>query len=53
MLKLASGVGIKRRDAEEIIGEVRAAVGRWPEFAGQAGLGREAAKQVAGKIGVG
>lgn len=50
MLKLAAGVGIKRRSAEETVAEVRAAVRRWPEFAGQAALQRQAAEAVADRI---
>ena len=51
MRRLATVVGIKRRTADEIIGEVRAAVGRWPEFAARSGVGAEAAGRVAERLG--
>lgn len=44
---LAEKAGIKLRQAETIIAEVNEAVGRWEEFAREAGVSRSAAKEIA------
>jgi serine/threonine-protein kinase HipA len=46
LLAVAESIGLPRPDA--VIDEIRHAVERWPEFAGQAGIGAKAIKEIAG-----
>lgn len=38
IMQIAEGAGIGKRQAEEVVTDVAAAVSQWPRFAGQAGL---------------
>ena len=42
----AGAASMKRGRAEAIVGEVQAAVRRWPEFATQAGLGEASIEKI-------
>jgi len=46
LLAVAESIGLPKPDV--VIGEIRHAVERWPEFAGQAGVGTRTVKEIAG-----
>jgi serine/threonine-protein kinase HipA len=46
MLRVAGRCGIDPRKARPIIGQVRGVVGRWPDFAAEAGVPGEPAQQI-------
>jgi serine/threonine-protein kinase HipA len=50
MVRLAEKSGISPREAEATIAEVQAAVDRWDEFAGQAGVSDSTRRQIAGAV---
>lgn len=46
MLRVAESTGIDAGRARQVIGEVRDAVARWPEFAGDTGLSRDRVREI-------
>lgn len=52
MLRVADKVGIKKREAAEIIGEVRANVANWPIFAREAGVSKTSTQEIARAINI-
>ena len=47
MLKLAEQAGISHRDAAAIIEEAQAAAVHWTDFAAEAGVSKDTARQIA------
>jgi serine/threonine-protein kinase HipA len=52
ILKAAGARDISRAEAMVIMDEVRAAVARWPEFAGEAGVAKARSREIGGLLGL-